>query len=83
MRHFLRFGSIAALSLGMGMTTTPAGLVAAPCGTHGVLASLIGAQRRAVAVAAIAVTADDDGSAAAGAEVASSGSVHWQSGPMG
>ena len=36
-----------------------------------------------VAVAAIAVAADEYGGATAGAQVASPGKVHWQSGPMG
>ena len=36
----------------------------------------------AVAVAAITMAAHKHGSAAAGAQVASSGDIHWQSGPM-
>jgi 2-phospho-L-lactate transferase/gluconeogenesis factor (CofD/UPF0052 family) len=45
----------------MGVAAAPARPVAATGGAHGVVARLVGAQRRAVAMAAIAVTADDDG----------------------
>lgn len=82
MRHFLQFGPIAALSISMGVPPAPARLIAAAGGAHGLAACLLRARRGAVAVAAITVAADDDGGTAAGAEVASSGNVHWQSGPM-
>lgn len=82
MRHFLNSSPIAALPLGMRVTTAQARLIAAAGGAHGVVACLVSARRGAVAVAAIAVAADDDGGPAAGAQVASSGRFHWQSGPM-
>ena len=83
MRHYLLFGPVATLAFGVGMTTAPAGLVAASSGTNGASASLIGTRRGAVAMAAITVATDQYSGATAGAEVASSGEVHWQSGPMG
>ncbi len=45
--------------------------------------AFFGAGRGAVTVAAITVATDQHGGAATGAQVASSGMVHWQSGPMG
>ena len=82
MRHFLQSGPIAALTVGVGVTAAQARLITAAGGAHGVLACLLRTRRGAVAVAAITVAADDDGGTAAGAEVASSGKVHWQAGPM-
>lgn len=82
MRHFLQAGPIATLPLGMGMAAAQSRLIAATGGAHGALAGLLGAPRGAVAVASITVAADDDGDTAAGAQVASSGKVHWRSGPM-
>jgi hypothetical protein len=78
MRHFLQFGPVAALPLGMGMTAAQARLITAPGAAHGLMACLLRTLRGAVAVAAITVAADDNGGTAAGAQVASSGSVHWQ-----
>jgi hypothetical protein len=66
----------------MGVPAAPARLIAATGGAHGLAACLLRTRRGAVAVAAITVAADDDGSTAAGAQVASSGDVHWQAGPM-
>ncbi len=83
MRHFLLSGSVTALPFGVGVTTAQAGLIAATSGTNRTTASLVGTLRRAVAVAAIAVAADEYGGATAGAQVASPGKVHWHSGPMG
>ena len=83
MRHFLCSGPVTALALGMGVTATQAGLIAAASGTQGVAAGFFGAGRGAVTVASIAVATDQHGGAATGAQVASSGKVHWQSGPMG
>ena len=83
MRHFLRFGPVTALPLRMRVTPAQAGLIEAASGTQGVMAGLLGTGRGAVTVAAIAVAADQHGGAATGAQVASSGMVHWHSGPMG
>jgi hypothetical protein len=83
MRHFLLSSSVTALSLCMRVTAAQAGLIAAAGRTQGAAAGFFGAGRGAVAVTAIAVAADQYGGAATGAQVASSGKVHWQSGPMG
>ena len=82
MRHFLLFGSIPALAFGVGMTTSPAGLIAATGGPDGSASCLRRTALGAVAVAAITVAANDHGLAAAGAEVASSCRIHGQR-PMG
>jgi hypothetical protein len=66
----------------MRVTAAQTGLIAVAGRTHGVLAGLLGAGRGAVALAAITVATDQYGAAAAGAQVASSGKVHWQAGPM-
>jgi len=83
MRHFLLPGPVAALAFGVGVTTAQAGLIAATGGTNGATASLIGTRRGAVAMATVTVAADQYSGAATSAQVASSGEVHWQSGPMG
>jgi hypothetical protein len=67
MRHFLLSGPVTALPFGVGVTTAQAGLVSAAGGTHGTSASLVGTLRRAVAVAAITVAANEHGRAATGA----------------
>lgn len=83
MRHFLRFGPVTALPLCMRVTAAQAGLIAATGHTLGAVAGVFGAGRGAVTVTTIAVAADQHGRAATGAQVASSGMVHWHSGPMG
>jgi hypothetical protein len=83
MRHFLHSGPVTALPLCMRVTAAQAGLIAISGRTPGVTAGFFGAGRGAVTVAAIAVAADQHGRATGGAQVASSGKVHWQSGPMG
>ena len=83
MRHFLCSGPVTALALRMRVTAAPAGLIAATGCTQGVVAGLLGTGRGAVAVAAITVAANQHSRAATGTQVASSGKVHWQSGPMG
>ena len=83
MRHFLCSGPVTALALGMCVTAAPTGLIAAAGRTQGVVAGFLGTGRGAVTMAAIAVAADQHSRAATGAQVASSGKVHWQSGPMG
>ena len=82
MRHFLLPGPVAALPFGVGVTAAQAVLVSAAGGTNSTAACLLGTPRGAVAVATIAVAADQCGGAASGAQVASSGKVHWPSGPM-
>lgn len=83
MRHFLLPGPVTALPLRMRVAAAQAGLIAAAGCTQGVVAGFFGAGRRAVTVAAITVAANQHGGAATGAQVTSSGKVHWQSGPMG
>lgn len=83
MRHFLCSGPVTALPLGMRVTAAQAGLIAAAGRTLGVVAGLLGTGRGAVTVAAITVATDQHGGATTGAQVTSSGKVHWQSGPMG
>lgn len=83
MRHFLLPGPVTALPFGMGVTATQTILIPVSGRTKRTPTRLIGTRRRAVPIAAITVAADEYGDAAAGAQVASSGKVHWQSGPMG
>ena len=82
MRHFLLSGPVTALSFGVGMTARTTGLIARASGAHGTLASGLGADLRAVAVAAIAMAANQYGGTAAGAQEASSRSIHGQLRPM-
>lgn len=74
MRHFLLPSPVTALSVGVGVATARAGLVAPVGGTNRTAARLLGTLRSAVAMAAITVAADEYGSAAASAQVASSAS---------
>jgi len=83
MRHFLRSGPITLLTFGVGVTATQTGLIAASGGTDRAAARLAGTSSGAVALAAIAVAANQYGGAAAGAQIASSGEVHWSPWPMG
>ena len=83
MRHFLVSDPVTALPLCMRVTAAQAGLIAAAGRTQGAAAGFFGASRSAITVAAITVATDQHGGAATGAQVASSGKVHWQSGPMG
>ena len=83
MRHFLLSGPVTALSFGVGVTTAQTRLIAATGGTHGAPAGLVGALRSAVAMATITMAANEHGGATAGAQVASSGKVHWHTRPMG
>jgi hypothetical protein len=82
MRHFLAFRPVTALALGVGVTTSSAGLIAATGSTDGGASSLRRTRLGAVALAAIAVGANDRGLAAAGAKVVSSCRFHGQR-PMG
>lgn len=83
MRHFLLSDPVTALPFGVGVTAAQAGLIAAAGRTQGVPAGLLGAPLRAVALTSITVATDQYGGTAAGAQVASSGKVHWRYGPMG
>ena len=78
MRHFLLPGTVAALPLGMGMAATRARLIAHSSGTLGIGASQAGTAAGAVALAAIAPTANEHRASAADTEVASSRRFHWQ-----
>ncbi len=84
MRHFLRpkgalsrSGPIPLLTFGVGMTAAQAVLIAATGGSDRVSARPVGTSAGAVALAAVAVAANQYGGAAAGAQIASSGEVHW------
>ena len=83
MRHFLLPSPVLALALGVGTAAAIRVLIATTSGSYRLMAGLWRTSCGAVAVAAITVAADQHGGAAAGAQVASSGEVHWQSGPMG
>lgn len=83
MRHFLLSGPVSTLAFGMGATTTMRVLIAMASRAHGLATCLQRASLSAVAVAAITIAADQHGGAAADAQVASSGDIHWHSGPMG
>ena len=89
MRHFLRSkgvqrrsGPITLLTLGVGVTATQTGLIAASGRTDRASESLTRASR-AAALAAVAAAANQYGGAAASAQIASSGEVHWSPWPMG
>lgn len=83
MRHFLLFLPIAALAFGVGMTASPRGLVAPTRSPDCVASCLIGTVGGAVTVASITRAANDNGCAAARAQVESSRNVHRLQGPMG
>ena len=90
MRHVLRMkgvqsrsGAIPALPFGVGVTAGSAGLIAATGGTDRASPRLSGTSSGAVALAAVAVAADQYGGAAARTQIASSGEVHWSPWPMG
>lgn len=82
MRHFLLFGPVTALALGVGMTTLPAGLIAATRGTDGGASGLMGTPCGAVAVTSVAVAANDHRGTATRTQIASSWNFHGQK-PMG
>jgi hypothetical protein len=67
MRHFLLSGPVTALPFGVGVTTTQAGLIPAAGSTNRTAAGTVGTLHSAVAVAAIAVAANEHRGAAAGA----------------
>ena len=77
MRHFRAFCAPVALSLGMGVASTSAGLVALSGCTHAV-AALLGCAVFAVAVATIAATAYQHRVAAASAQVTPGRWLHRQ-----
>jgi len=75
MRHFRAFCAVTALPLGMGMAPTSAGLVALSSRSHAA-GALLGCAVFAVAVAVIAVAAQQHWGATTGAQVASGGRFH-------
>ena len=83
MRHFLRSSPITLLTFGVGVTAAQAGLIAAPGSTDRASAGFAGTSGGAVALAAIAVAADQHSGAAGGAQIASSRQLHWSPWPMG
>ena len=83
MRHFLLSSPVSTLAFGMGATATTRVLIATAGRPYGLATGLRGTSLSAVAVAAITIAADQHRGAAADAQVASSGDIHWHSGPMG
>jgi len=77
MRHFRAFCAPVALSLGMGVASTSAGLVALSGCAHAV-AALLGRALFAVAVAVITAAAQQHRGVAAGAQVTPGGWFHRQ-----
>jgi len=82
MRHFLLSGAISTLACGMGATAAMRVLIATAGSPYRMLACLRRASSGAVAIAPITVAAHKHRGAAACAQVASSGDIHWHSGPM-
>jgi hypothetical protein len=82
MRHFLLSGPVSTLTFSVGAATAMCVLIATTGRSYRLVACLQRTSSGAVAVAAITVAAYKHGSAATGAQVASSGDIHWQSGPM-
>ncbi len=82
MRHFLLPSAVSTLALGMGETATMRVLIATAGSPYRLLACLRRATISAVAIAPITEAAHQHRGAAAGAQVASSGNIHWHSGPM-
>ena len=78
MRHFLVFRSITALPFGVGMATSPAGLIAVTGSTDGGASGLIGTLCGAVAVTSVAVAANDHRGTATRTQLASSWNFHGQ-----
>ncbi|MDR2155110.1 MAG: hypothetical protein LBE78_08815 [Burkholderiaceae bacterium] len=83
MRHFLLFGPVSALALRVGHAPARAGLVTPAGGAQRQAPRLIGARARAVALAPVAVAANEHGRAAARAQVTACGQFHGISGPWG
>ena len=83
MRHFLRPSPVTLLTFGVGVAAAQAVLIAATGGTDRASTRLAGTSGGAVALAAVAVAANQHGGAAACAQIASSGEVHWSPWPMG
>lgn len=82
MRHFLLSGSVSTLAFGMGATAAMRALIATTSSAYRLVACLRRASSCAVAITPITTAADKHGGAAAGAQVASCGDIHWHSGPM-
>lgn len=82
MRHFLLSGPVSTLAFGMGATAAMRVLIATAGSPYRLVACLRRASLRAVAVAAITIAAHKHRCAATSAQVASSGDIHWHSGPM-
>ena len=72
MRHFYLLGAIDALARSMGAATTQTRLIALTGSFEGIGASHLRTTTRAVALATVAVAANDDRRATAGAEKVSS-----------
>ena len=83
MRHFRLPGKIAALPLGMLVSSATAGLVTLAGFPHAALPRRLRTGSSAVAVASITVAAYHHGGAASRAQIASSRNFHGQLGPMG
>ena len=77
MRHFCVFYAPAALSLGVGVAATSAGLVALPSCAH-TAGALLGCAVFAVAVTTVAAAAQQNWVTAACAQVTPGRWLHWQ-----
>ena len=84
MRHFLCLAlAVATLACGVGVASRQAALVVARGLTHALRAHLSGTRSAAVPVAAVTVAANDNGGAAASAQVASWVGLHRHMRPTG
>ena len=82
MRHFLLSGTVSTLAFGMGATAAMRVLIATAGSPYRLVACLRRTSIIAVAITPITMAAHKHRGAAAGAQVASSGDIHWHSGPM-
>ncbi len=82
MRHFLLPSPVSTLAFGMGATAPMRVLIATTGSLYRLVACLRRTSSAAVAIAVITVAAHEHRGAAAGAQVASSGNIHWHSRPM-
>lgn len=82
MRHFLLPGPVSTLAFGMGATAAMRVLIATAGSPYRLVACLRRTSIIAVAITPITMAAHKHRGAAAGAQVASSGDIHWHSGPM-
>jgi hypothetical protein len=78
MRHFRLPGAVTLLTSGVGMTTTPTRLIASSGVTQGAGTHMLRTAVGAIALAVVAVAANEDWSTAAATKVTSSRRFHRQ-----